>query len=192
MLPFPEFVAGSNFRKYVSPSESFDRKPGVTPCVFPPMTVSVPRAGPSPRFAPRISCSGEIAFMPIRLVNQLESGTSPSVLIFTARLLFPLAGLEERILEKIVIVVYFSAWNYGNRQVIAINSDGVVRAEDLSALEECRMPVSASRKMSALENIFELDECTSSLPASRDVNSPKHGFRSVETKAQAIGCFKIF
>ncbi len=68
-------------------------KPGVMPPALPRMTVQVPAtSGPSLWFGPRTSSSMDIGRAPIRLVHQLESGTSPTVFTLLAGLMVPLAG----------------------------------------------------------------------------------------------------
>ncbi len=62
--------------------------PGVTPSLLRLVMVQVPAAGGRPAFVPLSSvgmCSGSLIRGPTRLVNQLESGTSSTVLTLTAR-----------------------------------------------------------------------------------------------------------
>src|SRR5688500_2897335 len=60
-------------------------KPGVTPSDLRERIVHAPGAGPLPVSAPRARSAEDMGWRPIRLVNQLESGTSPTVLMFSAR-----------------------------------------------------------------------------------------------------------
>ena len=55
------------------------------PDVFSRVSIHFDGSGGAPTLAPRIICSGVIAVVPIRLVNQFESGTSSIVLMFFAR-----------------------------------------------------------------------------------------------------------
>ena len=61
-------------------------KPGVTPSLLPDASVHLPGAGPFPVFGPLATSSTLIGAPPMmRLVNQLESGTSSIVLMLIAR-----------------------------------------------------------------------------------------------------------
>ena len=60
-------------------------KPGVTPSLLPDTTVHLPGAGPLVVSGPRRTSSAVSGRTPARLVNQLESGTSSMVLMFSAR-----------------------------------------------------------------------------------------------------------
>ena len=57
---------------------------GVMPAVGWPITSHGPGAGPSMVSGPRNTSSIVMSRTPMRFVNQLESGTSPSVLTLTA------------------------------------------------------------------------------------------------------------
>src|SRR5262245_40084856 len=80
---------GSNSRNHVSPLASLAVKPGWAPAVFSRMSVHLDGSGGAPTFGPRVSASTVMGVVPIRFVNQLESGTSSMVLMFFARI--PLA-----------------------------------------------------------------------------------------------------
>ena len=79
------FDGGSNERNQVSPLAPRAVNPGANPDDFSRMTVQRSAAGGGPRLVPRSSSSTGSAFAPMRLVNQLESGTSSMVLMFWAR-----------------------------------------------------------------------------------------------------------
>jgi hypothetical protein len=59
--------------------------PGCAPDVFSLVSTHRDGSGGVPTLGPRVSCSGVIGVVPIRLVNQFESGTSSMVLISLAR-----------------------------------------------------------------------------------------------------------
>ena len=65
----------------MTPAVSRTVKPGAAPSFFARMTVSLPGAGPSPVTAPRITSPMVSGLVRMRLVNQLESGTSSMVLM---------------------------------------------------------------------------------------------------------------
>ena len=60
-------------------------KPGCAPEVFSRISTQFDGSGGAPTFGPRTSSSFVIGLVPMRLVNQLESGTSSIVLMFFAR-----------------------------------------------------------------------------------------------------------
>ena len=60
-------------------------KPGVMPSLLPEIAVHTPGAGPLEVSGPRRTSSTVNSRAPIRLVNQLESGTSSTVLTLIAR-----------------------------------------------------------------------------------------------------------
>ena len=73
------------------------------PSFLPETIVHMPGAGPLPATGPRLDLIGRDARRaPRRLVNQLESGTSSSVLTFVRTNVPALAGVEKRVLEEIV------------------------------------------------------------------------------------------
>ena len=72
----------SNETNHVSPFESRIVKPGANPDRFGAMSVNGSGAGPVPARGPRAASSGDTGRERIRLVNQLESGTSSIVLMF--------------------------------------------------------------------------------------------------------------
>ena len=66
-------------------SESVAVKPGEKPADFARVIVHLPVAGGAPSIGPRTASSIEIGRVPMRLVNQLESGTSSTVFTLPAR-----------------------------------------------------------------------------------------------------------
>src|SRR6185503_21227792 len=76
---------GSNSRNQVSPLASFAVKPGCEPDVFSLNNTHFDGSGGAPTTGPRLISSAVIGRVPMRLVNQLESGTSSIVLTFWAR-----------------------------------------------------------------------------------------------------------
>ena len=79
---------GSNEMNHVSPPAPRTIAPGAAPTSLGLMMVSLPprRRPPSGLvFAPCSSCSADTGWARIRLVNQLESGTSSIVFRFCAR-----------------------------------------------------------------------------------------------------------
>src|SRR5262245_64824590 len=74
----------SNATNQVSPLASIAVNPGLTPDDFSRMSVHCSGFGGRPVSGPETTCSG-VNFASRRLVNQLESGTSPIVLMFFAR-----------------------------------------------------------------------------------------------------------
>ena len=60
-------------------------KPGWAPDVFSLMSTQRDGSGGAPRLGPRTISSTVTVVVPIRFVNQLESGTSSIVLMFFAR-----------------------------------------------------------------------------------------------------------
>ena len=81
----PGAHGGSNWRNQVSPLASAAVKPGCAPAVFSRITIHFDGSGGAPTFGPRVMSSVVIGRVPMRLVNQLESGTSSMVLMFFAR-----------------------------------------------------------------------------------------------------------
>ena len=78
-------------------------KPGVTPSLFAAITVHGPAAGPVVVSGPFNSSSTVIGRAPIRFVNQLESGTSSTVLTFWARtLVVGSPGFVEQVFQRVV------------------------------------------------------------------------------------------
>ena len=78
------FEGGSNDTNHVSPLASRAVNPGAYPDAFSRMITHFSGAGGGPTLGPRSSCSSGTA-LTMRLVNQLESGTSSMVLMFCAR-----------------------------------------------------------------------------------------------------------
>src|SRR5688572_18130475 len=74
----------SNDTNHVSPLLSVIVNPGANPVVFGLTTAHLPAAGPLPVSGPRTASSTESGRARIRLVNQLESGTSSIVLMLPA------------------------------------------------------------------------------------------------------------
>ncbi len=79
------FDGGSNFTKYMSPRASAIVSPGVMPSFLPETIVHTPGSGPVPATGPVSTSSAVMTRVPMRFVNQLESGTSSSVLTLDAR-----------------------------------------------------------------------------------------------------------
>ena len=71
--------AASKLTNQVSPFGSVQVKPGENPADFARMIVHLPGAGGRPSIGPRTASSFETGRVPMRLVNQLESGTSSTV-----------------------------------------------------------------------------------------------------------------
>ena len=80
------FDGGSNEMNQVSPLASRAVNPGAYPDDFSRMMVHFSGAGGGPALGPRTTSSTDTARLPMRLVNQLESGTSSTVLMLRARL----------------------------------------------------------------------------------------------------------
>src|SRR6187399_301718 len=76
---------GSNAINQVTPALSRIVNPGAAPSLLARMTVNLPGAGPVPVIGPRTISAMLNGCARIRLVNQLEFGTSSMVLIFIAR-----------------------------------------------------------------------------------------------------------
>ncbi len=85
-----------------APALSMIVKPGVTPSLLPADTVHFPGAGPSPVLGPVATSSTVSGLEPrIRLLNQLESGTSSMVLMLCARrFMSGSPGLPNRLLAS--------------------------------------------------------------------------------------------
>ena len=79
------YSGGSNSRNHVSPRASRAVKPGWAPEVFSRISTHFEGSGGAPMMGPRAICSTDTGTVPMRLVNQLESGTSSMVLTFWAR-----------------------------------------------------------------------------------------------------------
>src|SRR5690349_15561601 len=77
---------GSNSRNHVSPRPSRAVKPGCAPLVFSRTSTHFDGSGGRPTIGPRVNSSTVSERVPMRLVNQLESGTSSIVLMSCARL----------------------------------------------------------------------------------------------------------
>src|SRR5262245_28054433 len=76
---------GSNSRNHVSPVASLAVMPACAPDVFSLKMTHREGSGGAPTLGPRTTSSIVSALVPMRLVNQLESGTSSMVLTFCAR-----------------------------------------------------------------------------------------------------------
>src|SRR6218665_2201791 len=81
------FFFASNETNQVSRLASLAVKPGAAPALFSRVSVHRCAAGAGPATGPRCSSSAVIGRLPIRLVNQLESGTSSTVLMLPAGVL---------------------------------------------------------------------------------------------------------
>ena len=85
--PLPRSMGDRTRRNHVSPLASRAVKPGCTPDVFSLITVHFDGSGGAPTIGPRRQLLGrDRGSVPIRFVNQLESGSSSIVLRFCARL----------------------------------------------------------------------------------------------------------
>src|SRR5215203_5105461 len=83
----PSGLAGaSKDTNQVSPAASFAVNPAANPEVFSRMIVQDEGSGGGPLLGPLINSSLFRVRVPMRLVNQLESGTSSTVLAFSARM----------------------------------------------------------------------------------------------------------
>src|SRR5262245_31152682 len=79
------FEGGSNETNHVSPFPSLAVKPGANPDDFSRVSVHREASGGWPLMGPVASSAAVSVRVPTRLVNQLESGTSSTVLMFFAR-----------------------------------------------------------------------------------------------------------
>ena len=79
------YAGASNSRNQVSPLASLAVNPGCIPAAFSRMSTHRDGSGGTPTLAPRSISAALRGVVPIRFVNQLESGTSSIVLTFCAR-----------------------------------------------------------------------------------------------------------
>src|SRR5688500_17496163 len=101
---------GSKARNQVSPFASVAVKPGCAPDDFSRISTHFDGSGGAPTFGPRASSSALIGREPIRLVNQLESGTSSMVLMFFAR---NPVGSYFAVTNRLYTSSYICDWSYG-------------------------------------------------------------------------------
>src|SRR5688572_14079957 len=92
------FGGGSNEMNQVSPLASRAVNPGANPADFSRMITHFSGAGAGPTLGPRTISSTVTARLPIRFVNQLESGTSSTVLMLRARLFDGVRSLVTKML----------------------------------------------------------------------------------------------
>ena len=177
------------------------RKPGCRPADFPPLTFQPSSEIASNRSGPRTSSLVESGRRPIRLANQLESGTSSIVFTLRRADVVPLPERRERVGDEIVPVRVLD--RHDLRRVerhVVVGGDRIVgierrrlrrqRLDRQHEREKRREP--AERGAGDLEDIAEHNiEMLAVAAAESGVDPENRAVVGVESKAEAVCIFEV-